>query len=166
MRIDPLSAALHRGAGEHGPVILMYHSVQCGRDTPSWTWAVALEKFVSQLDFLAAEGYSTPTVGELMRAPSRQGRAAVITFDDGYVDNLAACEELEKRGMRATWFIVAGSLGNPPGWSADGRPCDRLLSAAELRQMQSAGMEIGSHSMSHVRLPTLDDNRLMKDLQE
>ena len=166
MRIDPISAALHRGAGEHGPVMLMYHSVQHSKGTPSWPWAVSLDQFRSQLDFLAAEGYTTPTMGELAAAPSRLGRTAVITFDDGYVDNLAACEALEKRGMRATWFIVAGSLGTSPAWPADGRPSGRILNETELRQMQAAGMEIGSHSMHHHRLPTLDDEKLARDLSD
>lgn len=166
MRIDPLSAALHRGAGEHGPLILMYHSVQQGASVPTWTWAVSLHRFLSQLDFLAAEGYATPTMAELVATPTRQGRTAVITFDDGYADNLAACEALEKRGMRATWFIVAGSLASSPSWPADGRPAGRILNQHELRQMQAAGMEIGSHSMHHHRLPTLADEQLAGDLRE
>lgn len=164
MRIDPISAVLHRGAGEHGPVMLMYHSIQRGAATPSWPWAVSLDQFISQLDFLAAEGYETPTIGELTAGQPKRGRAAVITFDDGYVDNLAACEALEKRGMRATWFIVAGSLGTDPAWPGDGRPSGRLLNGNELRQMQTAGMEIGSHSMRHLRLPTLDDEELASQL--
>lgn len=166
MKIDPLSAALHRGAGEHGPVMLMYHSVQRGAAAPNWTWAVSLDRFNSQLDFLVAEGYATPTMAELVAMPAEHGRTAVITFDDGYVDNLTACEALEKRGMRATWFIVAGSLGTNPNWPADGRPTGRILNRLELRQMQSGGMEIGSHSMHHSRLPTLSDEQLARDLRD
>lgn len=166
MRTDPISAAIHRGAGEHGPVILMYHSVKRGIGAPAWTWAVSLQRFISHLDFLVAEGYATPTMSELVATPHNRGRTVVITFDDGYVDNLAAFEALEKRGMRATWFIVAGSLGGSPAWPADGRPPGRLLNQSELRQMQSAGMEIGSHSMHHRRLPTLDDEKLATDLSE
>lgn len=166
MRIDPLSAALHRGAGEHGPLILMYHSVQRGAEAPTWTWAVSLRRFLSQLDFLAAEGYATPTMADLVATPARHARTVVITFDDGYEDNLAACEALEKRGMRATWFIVAGSLGSSPTWPADGRPAGRILNAHQLRQMQAAGMEIGSHSMHHQRLPMLADDQLARDLRE
>jgi peptidoglycan/xylan/chitin deacetylase (PgdA/CDA1 family) len=164
--IDPLSRALHRQAGQHGPVMLMYHAVTPGKVTPAWPWAVSMRQFRSQLDFLAAEGYTTPTMSELVDAPAKQwqGRTAVITFDDGYVDNLAACEELQKRGMRATWFIVSGSIGEMPRWPEDGRPAGRLLNAGELREMQENGMEIGSHTVSHVRLPALDDVRLMQEL--
>jgi len=164
--IDPLSRALHRHAGRHGPIMLMYHAVSPGKSTPDWPWAVSMQQFREQLDFLAAEGYATPTMGDLAATPPKEwrGRTAVITFDDGYADNLAASEELQKRGMRASWFIVSGSVGQAPKWRADGRPAGRLLNAAELRAMQANGMEIGSHTVNHVRLPDVDDARLMQEL--
>lgn len=165
--IDPLSRYFHRHAGRHGPVMLMYHAILPGGGRPAWPWAVSLRRFRDQLDFLAAEGYATPTMAQLTTAPQEYaGRAAIITFDDGYVDNLAACAELQKRGMRATWFIVSGSIGQLPAWPADGRPGGRLLNAAELRDMQMAGMEIGSHTVGHVRLTTVDDTRLHQELRD
>jgi peptidoglycan/xylan/chitin deacetylase (PgdA/CDA1 family) len=166
--IDPLSRHLHRKAGEHGPVMLMYHAVLSGKTRPNWPWAVSIRQFCDQLDFLAAEGYATPTMGELAAAPTnyRVGRTAVITFDDGYVDNLAASEELQKRGMRATWFIVTGSIGHAPAWPADGRPAGRMLNADELHDMRANGMEIGSHTVNHIRLTDLDDARRARELSE
>lgn len=146
--------------------MLMYHSVVPGAGRPAWPWAVSMQAFCEQLDFLAAEGYATPTMGELVATPELlgPGRTAVITFDDGYIDNLAACDELQRRGMRATWFMVSGSLGKAPTWPADGRPGGRLLDAAELRKMQAAGMEIGSHTVTHARLTEVDDDRLRAEL--
>jgi peptidoglycan/xylan/chitin deacetylase (PgdA/CDA1 family) len=167
--LDPVSQALHRNAGQHGPIMLMYHAVQPGTTTtPAWPWAVSMKRFREQLDFLATEGYATPTMSELVATPAHDwsGRTAVITFDDGYVDNLDACEELEKRGMRATWFLVSGSVGQPPLWPEDGRPTGRLLNADELRDMQANGMEIGSHTINHMRLTDADDARLMQELTE
>lgn len=165
--LDPISRALHRGAGQHGPVMLMYHAITPGKLQPDWPWAVSIQQFRAQLDFLVAEGYATPTMGELVAEPNKwTGRTAVITFDDGYVDNLVACGELLKRGMRATWFLVTGSIGQPPQWPADGRPAGRLLNAAELREMRENGMEIGSHSVNHVRLTEADDVRLAQELAD
>lgn len=166
--VDPLSRALHNQAGQHGPIMLMYHAVTPGKGAPAWPWAVSMQQFRDQLDFLVMEGYATPTMGELVSVPAEKwaGRTAVITFDDGYVDNLAACEELQKRGMRATWFIVSGSVGLPPRWPADGRPPGRLLSPVELCSMQENGMEIGSHTVNHVRLTEVDDTQLMHELTD
>jgi len=166
--IDPLTRALHRQAGQHGPIMLMYHAITPGKNAPAWPWAISMQQFCDQLDFLAAEGYATPTMGELASTPARKwaGRTAVITFDDGYADNLSACEALQKRGMRATWFIVSGSVGRAPQWPEDGRPAGRLLNADELREIQKSGMEIGSHTVSHVRLTEVDDVRLRQELSD
>jgi peptidoglycan/xylan/chitin deacetylase (PgdA/CDA1 family) len=166
--IDPLSRALLRHTGEHGPIMLMYHAVTPGKVPPAWPWAVSTQQFCDQLDLLAMEGYATPTMGELVAAPAEKWnrRTAVITFDDGYVDNLAACEALQRRGMRATWFIVSGSIGNAPHWPADGRPESRLLNTAELREMREGGMEIGSHTVNHVRLTQADDAQLAAELAD
>jgi peptidoglycan/xylan/chitin deacetylase (PgdA/CDA1 family) len=68
--------------------------------------------------------------------------------------------------MRATWFIVTGSVGEIPRWPDDGRPAGRLLNAVELRDMQAAGMEIGSHTVNHVRLTEVDDARLLQELAD
>lgn len=145
----------------------MYHSVPTANGTPEWPWAVSHHRFLTQLDFLQAEGYETPTIAELATAASPPAaRTVVITFDDGYLNNLAACEALHMRGMRATWFIVSGSLGREPTWPADGRPGGRLLNAGELRDMRAAGMEIGSHTVNHARLPTLDDDALTHELRD
>lgn len=164
-RIDPFSRALQRHAGRHGPVMLMYHAVVPDKAKPAWPWAISIKQFRDQLDFLVSEGYATPTQGELLATQEKwSGRTAVITFDDGYVDNLAACEELQKRSMRASWFIVTGSIGQSPQWPDDGRPKGKLLNAGELREMHAAGMEIGSHTDSHVRLTETDDARLQQEL--
>lgn len=165
--IDPISRWLHKGAGCHGPVMLMYHSVQPGAGSPVWPWAISLARFRAQLDFLAGEGYATPTVSELLARPEAYaGRTAVITFDDGYLDNLMAWHELTKRSMKATWYVVTGFLGRDPAWPADGRPPGRLLNSRELRDMDASGMEIGSHTEHHMRLPQTDENTLQRELED
>ena len=165
--IDPVSRQLHRNAGRHGPIMLMYHSVVPGHGSPDWRWAVSLRRFRSQLDLLAEAGWATPTMAEFVAAPQTwPGRTAIITFDDGYLDNLAAWEELRTRGMRATWFLVSDSVGREPGWPPDGRPTGRLLNASELRAMHADGMEIGSHTVTHARLTETDDTRLYRELTD
>jgi len=165
--IDPITRRLHDRSAPHGPVMLVYHSLQPGGGVPAWPWAVSRDRFCEQLDFLLEAGYAVPTVTELLATPERfQGRTAVITFDDGYVDNLAACEELKERGMKATWFISSGSIGRHHPWPADGRPQERLLAADELRVMAASGMEIGSHTVTHPRLPAANDEMLARELAD
>jgi len=119
--LDPITAYLHRSAGQHGPVMLMYHAVERGSHVPAWPWAVSLSRFTAQLDFLRDHGWRTCTMRELAAQPDAwRERTVVITFDDGYVDNLAAVEALRQRGMCASWFIVSGVIGKPPGWPDSG----------------------------------------------
>lgn len=140
--------------------MLMYHSIS-RTASPEWPWAVSLANFERQLDLLAALGYRTATMAAVASANNADtSRTAVITFDDGYEDNLLAVDALVRRGMTATWFIVTGAIGAPPDWPYDGRPDGRMLNAAELRAMQASGMEIGSHTTSHCRLTRTDDSRL------
>lgn len=153
---DPLSRAIARGAGQHGALILMYHAIVPGDGAPDWPWAVSIGRFRAQMDYLAANGWHTVSV-DALATPGEQParRTVVITFDDGYANNLDAVEILKERDMHATWFIVSGSVGQAPRWPADGRPGGRLLSRDELRTMDQAGMEIGSHTCSHPRLTEL-----------
>lgn len=145
----------------------MYHSISHGSGCPEWPWSVSLRRFSEQMDLLNREGWAITTMKELVYKPGIwTGRTAVITFDDGYIDNLLAVEELNRRDMRATWFIVSGSLGQKPSWSADGRPEGSLLSATDLRDMQTGGMEIGSHTMHHARLTELDDKHMISELSD
>lgn len=165
MKPDPISRWLHHRSQGHGPVILMYHSVQPGAARPDWPWAVSMAQFEAQLDFLAGEGWRAITVAELAAAPALAGnRTVAITFDDGYSDNFPAFEALARRNMRASWFIVTGSVGRRAAWGKDGNPSATLLGAAQLREMRSAGMEIGSHTVDHVRLPTLDSDAQARQL--
>lgn len=162
---DPISQFIHDHAPQHGPVALMYHAITPDGGHSAWPWALSANRFREHLDLLVDGGWATPTVAEVVGSPERwPGRTAVITFDDGYADNLAACEELQRRGMRATFFMVTGSLGSEPDWPADGRPKGRLLNAAELSAMHAAGMEIGAHGVTHMRLTELEDARLMREL--
>lgn len=163
--IDPVSSILHDRAGHHGPVVLMYHSVVPGKGSPAWPWAVSMERFRSQLDFLRDHGWRTVTLQNLVKGSTTNSpRTIVITFDDGYADNFLAYEELVRRDMVASWFVVTGSIGNMPKWRDQGQPNETVLNVDQLKIMGQTGMEIGSHTASHLRLPKLDDQSLAAEL--
>lgn len=62
-----------------------------------------------------------------------------ITFDDGNRSDFEiATPALQRRGLRATFFIPSDRLGDPTSLTPD-----------ELRAMVDAGMEIGSHGTLH-----------------
>jgi peptidoglycan/xylan/chitin deacetylase (PgdA/CDA1 family) len=164
--LTPISRLLHSRAHIRGPVALMYHSVSPGPVRPDWPWAVSLDSFKAHLDFLLAEGWKTTTLSNLTTRPTEAlTKTVAITFDDGYADNFAAFEALMQRDMKASWFIVSGSIGRSAGWQDPGMPELTLLAATQLREMHQQGMEIGSHTVNHAKLPQQNDATLHRELR-
>jgi peptidoglycan/xylan/chitin deacetylase (PgdA/CDA1 family) len=163
--IDLYSKRLLKNAGRNGPTVLMYHSIQTGVRKASWRWATSLRDFRAHLDLLQSSGWQSHNVQQLVGVDALPDRTAVITFDDGYTDNLVAVEELVKRGMTATFFIVTNDLGKNSSWPETDIAPQRLLAPADLREMKKAGMEIGSHSRSHVDLTCIAKHELTNQIQ-
>ena len=161
--MDPITSRLFRNCGRKGSLVLMYHSVTAGADTPDWPYAVSMKNFCAQLDLLKREGWKTYGLSELATR-SLPARSVVITFDDGYQDNFAAFEALARRGMTASWFIVSRDIGAQTRWRDAGTAQAALLDAAQLCEMHAAGMEIGAHGHTHQRLTECDDRALIEEL--
>jgi peptidoglycan/xylan/chitin deacetylase (PgdA/CDA1 family) len=79
-----------------------------------------------------------------------------LTFDDAYENFYEyAFPVLQSYGFPATVYAIATMLGKPAEWlSLDGHATPPLMSASRLRELIAAGIEIGSHSLNHVRLAT------------
>ncbi|MEV4639663.1 polysaccharide deacetylase family protein [Actinoplanes sp. NPDC049548] len=148
------------------PLVLMYHSVQ-EYDSDPYQVTVRPERFGRQLRWLAARGLRGVSMTELMEA-RRGGRGAGLvglTFDDGYADFVTeVVPALERHGFTATVFVVAGSLGGWNSWD-DPAPRKTLMTAADVRRAAAAGMEIGSHSLSHLRLTKVGDGELFDEVR-
>ncbi len=157
-----LSALIHKRAVAHGPLVLVYHSVTSGARRPAWPWSISARDFAHHLDFIADRGYTTCAVRDLLSTTENLAATprVVITFDDGYRDNLEAAEALSLRGMTASWFVLSGNLGQTPRWKDHEGPQDPLLDIAELRALEASGFEIGSHGVDHLRMTALNDAAL------
>ena len=63
-----------------------------------------------------------------------------LSFDDGNRSDVdIALPALRERGLRATFFPLAGRLDDPAS-----------LNASDLRELRAAGMSIGTHGWRHV----------------
>ncbi|WP_321991162.1 polysaccharide deacetylase family protein [Marispirochaeta aestuarii] len=77
--------------------------------------------------------------------------ACSVTFDDGTLDQYAvAAPELDKRGIRGTFFVVTGFVDR--GAWQDGPFLRRLFSWEQARDLAWRGHEVASHTVHHIDL--------------
>jgi len=150
-----------RNRGDRMPFITMYHSIEPYQDDP-YLVTVSPQRFEQQLDWLQARGLHGVSMGELLAAQrcGAAGDLVGLTFDDGYADFFRyALPVLRRRGFTATVFAIAGKLGAENSWDAEG-PRKALMTAAQLREIAESGIEIASHGLTHVSLPSVPDDTL------
>jgi peptidoglycan/xylan/chitin deacetylase (PgdA/CDA1 family) len=146
------------------PMILMYHGVADVAEDPNQL-CVTPGRFAEQMASLQRLGLRGVGIGALVDAirAGRQRGLVGITFDDGYVSVLeAALPELNRHGFTASVYIISGRLGGTNEW--DEGPSWPLLSASQVGELAAAGMEIGSHSSTHVRLAGLEAGQLQAEV--
>src|SRR5262249_36875673 len=85
------------------------------------------------------------TLGEAL-APGGQ-TVVSLEFDDENSDQYQAGAMLAAHGMRGTFFVNSGRIGN-----------DGYMTVQQLQALQSGGNEIGGHTIYHVDLPTLSSD--------
>lgn len=136
--------------------ILEYHMVNT---TSTEVYNVPPQELEEQLAYLEQEGYTTISMLDFLRA--RKGKQqlpdkpVILTFDDGYIDNYTTLLPiLEKHGMKATVFIITNDIG-----------LEGYLSWDQLRDMQTRGIEIGSHTANHQPLANMDEAQADDELR-
>jgi peptidoglycan/xylan/chitin deacetylase (PgdA/CDA1 family) len=139
---------------QRGIAVLAYHGTGATRTDPWWI------DFRGQMQLLDDLGYRVITLDEAVttlrqREPILQP-TAVLTFDDGFANNLdVAFPELARRGWPATVFIATGYMGRRP-----------YLYHGEVPLLKEMGIAIGNHTHSHVDVTTIDPASLRAELQE
>ena len=137
--------------------ILTYHSV--GHRNHEMN--VTPEAFREQMTWLAREGNVLPL------SEAAQGRPGVaVTFDDGYLDNLTeAAPIMLELGIPATVFIVAGRAGEYLDHDRH-TEASRLMTWDQIRELESIGVSIGAHTMTHARLSTLSETQQREEIAD
>ncbi len=154
-------------------VFLGYHSVT--EDGPPYL-SLRPRTFERQLDLLHGAGFRSGTAATLRRIVAGErlsGRHAFLTFDDGFADTVTtALPLMSERALTGMVFVLPAHLdgGAPLDWpevagEASRRPAlMRSMDWAMLEQLVEAGWDVGSHTMSHPRLPNLSDEELTQEL--
>jgi peptidoglycan/xylan/chitin deacetylase (PgdA/CDA1 family) len=105
-------------------------------EQPYW---ITREKFNELIEFAAQPKY----------------RARVgLTFDDGNLSDYAiAAPELRRRGLRASFYVLAGRIGQ-----------HGYLSKTQVCELSTEGFEIGSHGLDHVVWTKASDTALTREI--
>jgi peptidoglycan/xylan/chitin deacetylase (PgdA/CDA1 family) len=137
--------------------ILMYHQI----DQPPPSGAplrgliVRPSSFARQMRTLKVLGYRGISMRDLepYLNGEKQGRVVGITFDDGYQNNLIhALPALSRCGFTATCYGLSAMVGGTNSWDHGVVASKPLMTVSDWRQWVSAGMDVGSHTRTHVKL--------------
>ena len=108
-------------------LILLYHQVARLRSDP-WALSVTANHFAEHLEVLREHAHpiTLQQLSQALLGGDLPDRSVVVTFDDGYADNLHSAKPmLERYGIPATVFLATGSIGREREFWWD--ELDRLL---------------------------------------
>lgn len=119
--------------------------------------------FERQLQVLIERHYNVVNLDQVAAAiaggASLPAKPAVITFDDGFGDQMRAFSLLQKYNLKATYYIIAG--GEASNWCIGAgrrydqpRPCgDGYLNWDQIRSLDVSGLiTIAGHTVDHLNL--------------
>ena len=145
------------------PRILMYHMVSGHRRGAKFNkLRVAPAQFERQVAYLAENDWTFAHVSELKNA--LPDKTVVLTFDDGYRDNLEYAHPILARyNAKATLYLVEDRFDRD--WSTAKKAHhdsgelmqEPKLSDAEVETMLASGVwELGAHTLTHANLPATE----------
>ncbi len=137
--------------------ILMYHEVN---DAQLNNLYLSVADFQSHLDYFQEAGITPITMEQLwnhwVNEAPLPDKPVVLTFDDGYRSMYTTVYPmLAERGWPGTFYCVSD-------YTASGD----FISEDMIREMAAAGMEIGSHTASHVELDSCAGDALNEQLTQ
>lgn len=143
-----------------GLVVLNYHSVH-----PSHHYSMTPDLFDKQMSWLAAREHVVGRVEDAV--PGK--RSVMITFDDGFEDNVThALPILQKYGLIATFFLTTDFVSGRRDITKEWVPYNGLpaMTIDQVRVLQASGMHIGSHGVSHANMGKMCVEEVREELSE
>jgi peptidoglycan/xylan/chitin deacetylase (PgdA/CDA1 family) len=144
---------------EQSPVlpVLTYHSL----DSSGSPVSVRPDEFRRHVDSLVESGWRTLTLSAAIQGLSAgtwPRRSFLLTFDDGYANVMeTGAPTLERHGFTAAMFVITEFVGRRNRWPGQPSwvPDAPLLDWDGLRSLVKLGWDLGAHSRTHARLPSL-----------
>ena len=138
--------------------ILMYHILDTPREKREAKYCCLPERFTKQMAWIteACHPVSLDTLlAGLDGKTELPDNAVSVTFDDGFASTFEhGMPVLERYRIPAAMFIVANRIGGNNDWMhRRGMPQRALMDAEQIREMHAAHITIGSHTLTHPKLP-------------
>jgi peptidoglycan/xylan/chitin deacetylase (PgdA/CDA1 family) len=157
--------------GDRALRVLMYHKVN---DVPGNRLSVPVSLFDEQMDQLRELGYTVVGLDAVLDfyvgGNPMPPKAVLITFDDGYHDNLDnAARVLHRYGYPAVLFVPIGYLDDrqplphEAGLAAQGM-FNPTLDWEELAEVERQGIRIESHGISHRPLAEMEVDEAAREI--
>lgn len=151
--------------------VLMYHKVNDLWPNPT---TVPIAVFAEQIELLGELGYAVVSLDEVrdhyLEGAALPDGAVLITFDDGYRDNLEnALPVLQRHGYPAVLFV-------PIGFLDDGRPLpheeslhllgvhNETLDWDQLNELDAGGIRVESHGIGHRPVSELEPGEALREI--
>ncbi|MBN1129344.1 MAG: polysaccharide deacetylase family protein [Chitinispirillaceae bacterium] len=150
--------------------VLMYHSISEKRSPVSHPYFETITRppvFRRHMELLRDARYSIIRLDAIEAALSSpaltESRFAAISFDDGYDDfHSSAFPVLQSFGFPATVFLPTAFMDSAES-GLEGR---RHLTWKQVRELQSAGIEFGSHTINHPLLADEPEPEIVRQIHE
>jgi len=188
--LRPLRRILPQPNAIHIP-ILMYHSISDERESGhSYFWInTSPKQFADQMKFFHNNRYKVISISKALKLLRAEGKAhttrksqqsnhrsslhpmiqspnsskyVVLTFDDGYSDfYVHAFPILKQFGFPATLFLPTAFIdGKRPGLRGK-----EHLNWGQVKAIHKAGINIGSHTVTHQQLRTLKVDEITREIE-
>ena len=145
-------------------LILTFHSL----DTSGSVVSYNPDEFRQVVEGLLEEGVALVGLDVMLREEGTSGQPrALLTFDDGFSSvHEHALPLLAELGVPALLYVVTGWVGRTNRWPTQGAEAPELdlMDWSQLRELQAAGFELGSHTVEHPHLADLTEEELEREL--
>ncbi|MGC9319864.1 MAG: polysaccharide deacetylase family protein [Armatimonadota bacterium] len=137
-------------------LVLCYHDMAPGAEG---TFSIPTEDFAAQLELIHEGGFESVLPSQiadyLQGRADLPGKAVCLTFDDGPESILTESKPLmDEYGYTGAAFLITDQVGGAG-----------KLSWEQVRELEAAGWEIGSHTASHAKPTKIDPGRWAEELE-